>query len=550
MKIFRNIAYAAFFMAFALGTQTAMGQDTSRKKTIDITSTFKPVLREAVKLNFSAALPTFDTIRPVLAYSIPQQQVNLPFQPGSLRPVALQSDSLLPWNNSHYLKVGIGNIHIPYIQGALSGGNGTTSFLNAYGEFYAAKGKLPYQKNNLADIQLRGTFKLGPDHELSGKVGFKGEDYFLYGYKPDTLDFSKDQLKQRFETVDGFFSFRNTNPSEYGFSYTPNLKISTFSGKNDDRNAREENFVFNLPMQKTFGKMFGFNLGFTADVTRFNPYDKATVKNTLLLLTPSLLLKTPNAFIQTGIIPSWDNKEFKMLPNILAEMTTNDQRFTLQAGWIGYYDKASYQRFAGINPWLAEPSQLLNQRNREVYVGFKGSLANHFTYSAKAAYFKQHNANLFVNDTIDGKTFETVYSPNLEILQLHGELGYMLGEELSFKGGITYNNFTKIDGQTRAWGLLPFELNGSLRWKILKDLSFTADLYVWDGAAYRTKAGEARKGDGAFDLNAGLQFKVTKSLDLWFQMNNIFNSKYERWNQYQVYGINVLGGVVFRFNQK
>lgn len=550
MNILRIFSSPFLFFTLLVSFGNLQAQDGTPKKTIDITSTFKPVLRDAVKLNFSAALPAFDTIRPVMDYAIPQQQVKLPYQAGSLNPVALQTDSLVPWENSHFLKVGVGNIHIPYLQGAFSGGNGRTSFLNLYGEMYAAKGKKPYQKNNLSDLQLRAAFKLGENHELSGKVGFKGQDYFLYGFRPDTLDFSKTELRQRFQTVDGLVSLRNTTPTTYGLNYSPNLKISAFSGKNNGRKATEENFVANLPLQKTFGKSFGFNLGFTADITRYTPSDRSVIKNNLFLLSPALLLKTPNAYIQTGIIPSWDNKVFNMLPNILAEMTTNDQRLTLQAGWIGYYNKGSYQRFAGINPWLAQPTELLNHRIRELYVGFKGSLANHFTYSAKGSYSKQHNVNLFVNDQVDGKTFETVYSPNLEVLQFHGELGYMRGEEFSFKSGITYNNFTKIDGQTRAWGLLPFEFNGALRWKILKDLSLKADVFGWDGAAYRNKEGAARKGEKGFDLNAGLEFRVARSVDLWLQMNNIFNSKYQRWNQYEVYGFNVLGGVVFRFNQK
>ena len=33
-------------------------QDTTKRKTINITSTFKPVLRDAVKINFNAAPPT------------------------------------------------------------------------------------------------------------------------------------------------------------------------------------------------------------------------------------------------------------------------------------------------------------------------------------------------------------------------------------------------------------------------------------------------------------------------------------------------------------
>jgi len=94
------------------------------------------------------------------------------------------------------------------------------------------------------------------------------------------------------------------------------------------------------------------------------------------------------------------------------------------------------------------------------------------------------------------------------------------------------------------------EFKASMRWQILKDLWVKGDLFAWDGAPYRSLAKETLKGDGGFDLNAGVEFRITRQLNLWVQMNNIFNNKYERWNQYEVYGFNILGGIVFNFNQK
>jgi hypothetical protein len=154
---------------------------------------------------------------------------------------------------------------------------------------------------------------------------------------------------------------------------------------------------------------------------------------------------------------------------------------------------------------------------------------------------------LFVNDSIDGKTFRTVYSSALDALQFHGEIGYTQGEVFSARAGLTWNQFSKIRDQTRAWGLLPFEFNASLNWQLFKDIWLRTDLYAWDGAAYRSKAFEARKGETGFDLNAGVEFRVYKQVNLWVQMNNILNNTYERWNQYQVFGFNMMGGVVFSF---
>src|SRR6185437_14247137 len=67
---------------------------------------------------------------------------------------------------------------------------------------------------------------------------------------------------------------------------------------------------------------------------------------------------------------------------------------------------------------------------------------------------------------------------------------------------------------------------------------------------YLAADGSSHRGGRGTDANAGVEFKITRALNLWFQMNNIFNNKYQRWNQYQVYGFNVLGGIVFSFGGK
>src|SRR5690606_24413845 len=110
-------------------------------------------------------------------------------------------DSVLPWNNSQYIKIGAGNNHLPYAQAGFSFGEGKKSYLNLYGEFFASKGKLDFQKHNMTEAVARAGQMINENHQVSAKVGFKGEDYFLYGYRPSTLDFSKRELRQQFQTL-------------------------------------------------------------------------------------------------------------------------------------------------------------------------------------------------------------------------------------------------------------------------------------------------------------------------------------------------------------
>jgi len=94
------------------------------------------------------------------------------------------------------------------------------------------------------------------------------------------------------------------------------------------------------------------------------------------------------------------------------------------------------------------------------------------------------------------------------------------------------------------------EFNTHLKWQAFKDFWAKLDLYTFQGAEYLAQNGSAHRGDRGTDLNAGVEFRVLRQLNLWFQMNNIFSDKYQRWNQYQVYGFNVLGGIVFTFGGK
>ena len=81
----------------------------------------------------------------------------------------------------------------------------------------------------------------------------------------------------------------------------------------------------------------------------------------------------------------------------------------------------------------------------------------------------------------------------------------------------------------------------------MKDLHIKSDVFIWDGAKYRTKTLQTEKLSAAIDLTAAVEYTIMPKLNLWLQFNNLLNSKYQRWNQYEVLGLNVLGGVVYSF---
>jgi hypothetical protein len=545
--------YKLFFLVVGVFSfAISFGQKDTTKKGggVNIVSNFKPVLREAAKINFNATPPAPDTTKAKLNYEIPNQNLLFAYQPGSLKPLALVVDSGGKFDNSSYVKAGFGSLRTPYIQAGISFGDGKTAGLNIYAKHVGSDGKRDFQKFTNTDVKMAGFFKSGNNLEWDASIGMKQNKTYKYGYEPQSLVFATDSLKQSFQTIAGRIAVHNINKTEFGLTYWPEVKIDVFS---DNLKNSESNTVVNLPLQKTIGKQFAVNLGLTFDLTRLSPKNKAALNNTMYYISPSVLFKTEKINAQVGIRPSWDNKTFKMFPNVLADITTEDKSFTFQAGWTGYVRKTTYQYLASQNPWLWLPATFKNTWVEERFAGFKGSVGDHFSYAAKVGFNKLTNQPLFVNDTLTGlggKSFRVVNESQIKVVNFGGELGYAIHERLSLITGITFNQYSGLKDNAEAWGLSPLELKTALRLQIIKDLWLKTDLYAWSGAHYMKKNGSSGKLPGATDLNAGLEFKITKNINLWTQFNNIFNKEYQRWNQYPVYGFNFVGGVVFSFDQK
>ena len=82
MKSHQQICRTGIFVLLCtLAGICAKAQDTARRKTINITSTFKPTLKDAAKINFEASAPVTDSSRPVLQYNLPSQYLFLTYQP-------------------------------------------------------------------------------------------------------------------------------------------------------------------------------------------------------------------------------------------------------------------------------------------------------------------------------------------------------------------------------------------------------------------------------------------------------------------------------------
>jgi len=521
--------------------------DTSAPKTVTITSAFKPFLKNAAKVNFSAATPVIDSSRIPVNYQVPSQNLFFSYQPVAIKPLALAVDSGYEWTNHQYIKLGAGNFSSYYAEAGFSFGDGKHSITNIKGNFLTTTGHLFAQQANKWGLDVLSIFNSGTDHEWTTHAFYNTQTQYLYGFQPATIPYTKDDLLRQYNTVGFDIGMRNKMANAFGITYHPQFSFVRIA---NNLEANGYDVVLKLPVNKSFGKIYAFDLGLTADMSTASVpviSNSVELRNNLYYLNPSIQFNTPNVKVNAGIQPSWDNKSFSMLPNFTAEAKLSDASLMFQAGWVGYFQKNTFRSLVAFNPWIGSLASLKNTRIREQYVGVQGAAGDHLTFAGRFSLLNLNDQPLFVNDPGDGKTFIVAFEPEMKAIRVHGELGYTVQEKFSFLAAATYTSYNSLSVNAKPWGLLPLEATGTAKYKLLKDLQLKADVFLWDGAAYQDKSLQSFKSGAVADLNFGAEFTVIPRLNLWLQMNNLLNSNYQRWNQYPVLGFNVLGGVVYSF---
>jgi hypothetical protein len=521
------------------------GQDTLGTRTVVITSAFKPSLQNAAKINFTAATSVADTSRLPLMYKVPSYNLFFNYQPIAIQPLALPTDSGMVWQNKHRIKIGAGNLSSIMADGRFSFGDGkkTTTLLQA--DFITSKGQRFAQQYSRFGLDVQSVINTSENLEWTTHAFFNSATQYRYGFEPSTLTYTKDELKLTYNTLALEAGLKNKVKNEAGINYHPMLSYYRFT---DNRGGAENNLIFKAPLEKALGKMWSVQLGFTADIAKTN-FAAATTSNNLLYINPAVAFTTPNFRMKLGMQPSWDNSRYNMLPDITAEARLPDTHLSLEAGWKGYFNKNSYRSLAGFNPWIGGLGTILNTRVREQYAGIKGTVGNHISFNGRLSLMKLYNQPVFINEGLDGKMFSAVFEPEMDLFRIHGELNYTVQESFSLLASTTFSRYSGLAVNADAWGLIPFEVTGTALWKPFKDLQLKADIFYRDGSRYRANGAFPVTGKlaAATDLNLGAEFGVTKQLNVWLQMNNLFNNTYQRWYQYPVFGFNVMGGVVYSF---
>jgi hypothetical protein len=537
MHIFQYLF--VFTIIFSLGGKA---QTEGNGKTIDITSSFKPTLLPPKKIIPTASPATNTATKTALKYDVPATLLSFKYAPTTLKPLAF-SDTTRQQEDRGYVKAGFGNFSTPYVKAAINYGNGETVNGNLEGLFTSSKGKLAFQEFTKYGIKTNAILQVQENLSLQGRAGFSGQTLYQFGFRPDTLKPNRDSLRLNYNDIHLGASVGNSRANDFGVFFKADLDANFFS---DNRNGNETSFAFDAPIQKEMSEQLTVEVGLRGLMSKVNMTDTSFANNLIMVQAVARLKLKENILLNAGLLPSWNNGNFNLLPIAVLEAYLPNSDVVFEAGITGGFVQNTWRSLVAFNPWIAQPNRITHSRNIEYSASVKGSLNKNWFFRIKAQVQKRFDVPLFINDSMDGRSFDIIWEPSMLITGGTGEITWQVGDKYLWNTQMTVRGFSQLKQASEAFGLLPFEIQSSFRGKIMEKLYGKIDFYHF-GAPWRINNEKTDKGGGGLDMNLGAEFDIKKNLKLWLQFNNLFNDTYQRWNQYPVLGFQAIGGVIYKF---
>jgi hypothetical protein len=534
-------AAATTLLAGAVNAQqrTAPGDTVIKASTIEITQVYKPEVKQAPKPDYAPALPPADRHKTDFDYTVPAQPLYYPYKSLPLRPLALGKDSLKP-PYDNYIKGGAGNLHTVYLDAGIGAIRGTNFETDIHFGHLSQEGKLNYQKQNTSTLNASGTYHQKHSDWIAS-VDALHYNFFQYGFDQDkypTMEAARQQLSGGRVSV----GRKAINPAN-DLYFDPTVKASYFTGNHINS---ENSFGFDLPVRKQVDSSLTLGLAALGVITNLSA-PNYSVSNNIFRVSPFAFYRKDDLSVRAMLSAAWgQNGTAYFLPDIDVRYRMPELDLSAAAGIKGDLRQNTYEQLYLNNPYLSTFPSIQTHSN-EFFARAEKGIGNHISLNARLAFTRYNYYATYVNDPANRQEMLTVYDPKVDIISVQAGFHYQIGNYLVLNAAAQFNNFAHTTF-SKLYHVPGTRLNADLTIRPIPALSLTAYATVMDGIyAISTVTGSDIKLPTIFDMGVGAEYQLIPRLSLFLNINNLTNNVYQRWYGYDVYGINIYGGLRFKF---
>jgi len=539
-------------------------QVDQKSEEITVVAPYTPSLSDAEKLNFCPEIKDQDTSKPVISYTLLSKTYNAPLTLDALAAAKIKGEPIAKLYKN-YLRAGFGNYTTPYFEFFANSLRSKEYLFGVHGGHLSSSGKIKNyanctNSNNVLELYGKKFFS---EHTLRADAGFNRRGLHFYGYRPDdypAVSLTKEDLRQRFILLTTRIGLNSAYTDDDRVNHE--LSASYYFLK-DDYESSEHNIGFKASADKDVS-LLSFtekeNIGGSLLVDYFANKDSlAQRNNAVVAFRPLYSLSFDEYFIEAGVnmaIEADTVAEVRFHPLLKAEVKVIEDRLVTYAGIRGSLTKNSFRLLSEENPFISSTVPLLYSNNKfEQFGGIKGKMFQKMDYDLGFSNATYDNFPLFVSDTschfgggIENQ-FGVVYD-EVRLTSAHASLGFRLREKLQIIfGGDFHSYFMKEEKE--AWHKPGLELRLIAAYNIQDKILLRGEVFTMNKRYARTFGADNQvvpvELDGFADLNLGIEYRHTRILSAFLNLNNLANNRYYRWYKYPGYRFSVLAGVAYSF---
>ena len=536
MHLSKNILLAFL----TISSFSIMAQPDLDSKDVEVIKDFEANLAETDKLNLNPTLAKVDTTAQRLMYQIPNRNLNVSYLPPKIRPIAIKGAKVQEKYNG-YAKLGYGIPNLIYGEGAYHLIEAESYNVGLHLKHLSANNKdIAHQRFMENYAALDGTYHFSEGLAADGTISFFNDQVHFYGYDHAVDTFTKEQVRQRFNTLDLIGKVYNGKQTDEDINYEAAFNIYTFS---DNFASRENAFLLNLNGSKWFAEKHLLDINVKGDFTTFK--GDTDISNNIFSIAPKFTFHAEKFKFGLGANVVLHEEEFQVFPDIDATVNILGKKLTAFAGWTGDIQKNTFRSLTDYNPFLVSQPQFQNSNYQKYYGGISGTV-QFVEYELQLGNKSVDGLPLYLNDLTDPKRFQVLYD-TANIFYVSGLAGFDLTKDLTLNLSMTINKFD-LENEKRPWHIPTTEFNVAATYKTLKDKLFLkAECYVSDAVYFKNAMGDAEQLNSLLDLSIGAEYFFTKNIGVFADINNFASNRRVRWNGYPNYGLNLYGGVSAKF---
>ncbi|GAA4022891.1 TonB-dependent receptor [Flavobacterium cheonhonense] len=286
---------------------------------------------------------------------------------------------------------------------------------------------------------------------------------------------------------------------------------------------------------------------------------------------PSIKIQKDDLTVNAGVgffysaAQEQGESKFFIYPQVTGSYRVVGDLMIFYAGLEGGLKQNSYRDFVQEN-FFVSPTLMVapTDQKYDIYVGLKGKLANSVSYNIRGSYLNEDNRALFKSNGYEelvgfegyqyGNSFNVVYD-KLKTVSFFGELKADFSKNVAFGINGTFSSYS-TDVESEAWNLPALKLGASLdvnitqKWYAGTNVFFVGERKDFAHFASLTQPTFDTEVtlDSFFDLNAHIGYKHSERLTFFLKGNNLANQDYQRWLNFPVQGLQVLGGANYKFD--